>query len=78
MADPLSITSAAVGFVSFAIGVAKTTTAFLKDAKTCSEDFTKLSLLTNEFALQLHRLGPLLETAERESGGTYGLKFYSC
>ena len=72
MVDPLSVTSAAVGFISFAIGVAKTTTAFLNDAKNCPEDFTKLSLITNEFVIHLNRLWPLFEKTERrheESGG---------
>jgi len=64
MADPLSISSAAVGFVSFALQVATTTAGFVRDAKGFPDEFTKLSLVTNEFAIHVRRLGPSIEKIE--------------
>jgi hypothetical protein len=62
--DPLSISSAAVGFVAFALQVATTAAGFVRDAKGFPDEFTKLSLVTNEFAIHVRRLGPSIEKIE--------------
>lgn len=64
MPDPLSISSAAVGFIAFALQVATTAAGFVRDAKGFPAEYTKLSLVTNEFAIQVRRLGPSIEKIE--------------
>jgi len=64
MADPLSITSAVVGFVAFTLDVAKTATQFVQDAKGFPDEFMRLSLDTNEFAILIRRLAPTIEKVE--------------
>ena len=64
MADPFSISSAAIGFVAFALQVATTAAGFVRDAKGFPDEFTKLSLVTNEFAIHVRRLSPSLEMIE--------------
>jgi len=68
MADPLSISAAAVGFVAFALQVATTSTEFLRDAKGFPDEFSKLSLATNEFATHVRRLAPTIEKVEARYG----------
>jgi hypothetical protein len=70
MADPLSISAAAVGFVAFALQVATTSAEFLQDANGFPNEFTKLSLATNEFATYVRRLAPTIEKVEAR----YGIK----
>jgi hypothetical protein len=64
MTDPLSISAAAVGFVSLALQVAQTTTQFVQDAKGFPEEFKKLSLAINEFGVLVRRLTPAIEKVE--------------
>jgi hypothetical protein len=64
MTDPLSISAAAVGFVSLALQVAQTTTQFVQDAKSFPEEFKKLSLAINEFGVLVRRLTPVIEKVE--------------
>ena len=64
MADPLSISAAAVGFVAFALQVGTTSAEFLRDAKGFPDEFTKLSLATNELATHVRRLAPTIEKVE--------------
>ena len=61
MADPLSISSAAVGFVSFALQVATTSANFVRDAKNFPKEAIKLSLVTGEFANHVRLLEPTIE-----------------
>ena len=68
MTDPLSISAAAVGFVAFALQVATTSAEFLRDAKGFPNEFTNLSLATNEFATHVRRLAPTIEKVEARYG----------
>ena len=61
MVDPLSISSAAVGFVSFALQVATTSANFVRDAKNFPEEAIKLSLVAGEFANHVRLLEPTIE-----------------
>lgn len=73
MTDPLSITVSLVGFVTFAIDVAKTAAEFVQDAKGFPDEFKKLSLNVNEFAILVRRLAPAIEKMEsrhEDPGGT--------
>ena len=74
MTDPLSISAAVVGFVAFALQVAKTSTEFVRDAKGFPDEFIKLSLATNDFAILARRLTPTIEKIEAryETNGTNG------
>jgi len=64
MADPLSISAAAVGFVSLVLQVAQTTTQFVENAKGFPEEFKKLCLTINEFGVLVRRLTPVIEKVE--------------
>ena len=64
MTDPLSISAAAVGFVSLVLRVAQTMTQFVQDAKGFPEEFKKLSLAINEFGVLVRRLAPVIEKVE--------------
>jgi hypothetical protein len=66
MADPLSISSAAIGFVAFALQVATTAAGFVRDAQGFPDEYTKLSLVTNEFATHVRRLGPSIQKIEEK------------
>ena len=72
MTDPFSISTAAVGFVAFALQVATTCAEFVRDAKGFPEEFIKLSLATDEFAIHVRRLTPTIEKVEARYG-TEGL-----
>ena len=58
MVDPISISSATVGFIAFSLQVATTATQFIRDATGFPNEFVKLCLATNEFAILLKLLGP--------------------
>jgi hypothetical protein len=64
MTDPLSISTAAVGFVAFVLQVAGAATDFVCNAKDFPEEFIKLSLATNDFAIQVRRLSPTIHKIE--------------
>ena len=73
MTDPLSISAAIVGFVAFVLQVAKTSTEFVRDAKGFPDEFIKLSLATNDFAILARRLTPTTEKIEAryETNGSF-------
>ncbi len=64
MTDPLSLSAATVGFVAFTLQVAKTAIAFTQNARDFPSEFTKLSLVTHEFASHVRRLSPAIEKIE--------------
>ena len=64
MTDPLSISAAAVGFISLVLQVAQTTTQFVQGAKGFPEEFKKLSFAINEFGVLVRRLTPAIEKVE--------------
>ena len=64
MTDPLSISAAAVGFISLVLQVAQTTTQFVQDAKGFPKEFKKLSFAVNEFGVLVRRLTPVIEKVE--------------
>ena len=68
MTDPLSMGAAVVGFVAFALQVAKTSIEFVRDANGFPEEFIKLSLATNDFAILARRLTPAIEKIEARYG----------
>jgi len=63
--DPLSISSATVGFVAFLLQVATTTKDFVQDAKDFPQEFRKLSEATQDFAIQVQRLNPSIQKIEQ-------------
>lgn len=62
--DGLAIASGAIGFVSFILQVATAAAQFVRDAKGFLNEFMKLSLVTNDFAIHVRRLGPSIELIE--------------
>jgi hypothetical protein len=75
MADPLSISASVVSFVAFALQVATTSADFLRDAKGFPDEFTKLTLATNEFATHVRRLAPTIGEVEARYGTETGFPF---
>ena len=67
MTDPLSISAAGIGCVAFALQVATTAAEFMCDVKGFPDEFTELSLVTNEFAIHVRRLGPSIGKIEERS-----------
>jgi hypothetical protein len=72
MPDPLSLSSAIVGFVEFAVEVAKGTAEFVQDFKDCRREFETLWLATYEFGVHVRRLTPTIKKVE-ERYGTEGI-----
>jgi len=70
--DPLSTSSALAGLVSLALQLTKTAAAFITDAAAFPKEFTRLLLVTNQFAVLLRHLNPSLEIIEEryETAGT--------
>jgi hypothetical protein len=68
MPDPLSWSAAIVGFVEFALEVAKATAEFVRAYKDCPREFKQLWLATHEFEIQVQRLAPTLEKVEEQYG----------
>ena len=64
MVDPISISSATVGFVAFSLQVATTAAQFICDISGFPNEFVKLCLATNEFAILLQRLHPSIQKIE--------------
>jgi hypothetical protein len=64
MTDPLSISSAVVGFVAFALQVGMTAANFISDAKNYPEEYGKLASDTADFASLVERLKPAIEEVE--------------
>ena len=64
MVDPISISSATVGFVAFALQIATTAAQFIRDATGFPTEFVKLCLATNEFTILLQHLSPSIQKIE--------------
>ena len=80
MVDPISISSATVGFVAFALQVATTAAQFIRDATGFPNEFVKLCLATNEFAILLQRLYPSFVKIEERydaEGIAHSILFYT-
>jgi len=74
MADPLSIASAAVGFVAFVLQVATTSANFVQDAKGFPEEFTKLDSETQDFRSLVQKLEPAIKIVQsRYANETHGI-----
>ena len=69
MAEPLSISATTTGFVAFALQVAQATISFIQNASEFPKEFTKLSLVTYDFASHVRRLSPAIEKIEEEYEG---------
>jgi hypothetical protein len=80
MPDPLAISSAAVGFVAFALQVATTAADFVRDVKDFPQEFTKLSLVTNELAIHVRRLSPSIDEIDGryQPGGVLPILYSVC
>jgi len=64
MVDPISVSSAMVGFVAFSIQVATAAAQFVRDATGFPNEVVRLCLATNEFAILLQRLCPSIQKIE--------------
>jgi len=62
--DPLSISSATIGFVAFILQVAKTADGFIRDVKGFPDEFMKLASNTRDFADLIERLEPAINMVE--------------
>ena len=64
MMDPLSISSAAMGFAAFILQVGMTANSFIWDLKVCLDEFMKLASDTRDFADLIAKLKPAINIVE--------------
>ena len=65
MPDFISVTASVVGFVEFALAVAKNAADFVRDVKDCPKEFNMLRLATYEFVIHVKRLTPTINKVEQ-------------